>query len=111
MAVSSSGIADLADGGTNVGVGSTTAEVTAHPHGDLRVARGMPFFEQSDRGHDLTRGAVAALEGIMGKEGVLHGMQLRTLCQSFHVHHPMSFAVDSKRPPRHNTPPSIPDRP
>jgi len=38
MAVSSSRVADLADGSADVGISGAAAEVAAHPLADLRVA-------------------------------------------------------------------------
>src|SRR6266487_4925504 len=97
MAVSSSRVADLADGSADVGISGAAAEVATHPLTDLRVAGGVSFFKQSNRRHDLTGRAVAALEGIMDKEGALHGMQLRTLGQSLDGRHLVAFAGDRKR--------------
>src|SRR4051794_21726907 len=110
MVVSSSRIADLADGSADVGISGAAAEVAAHPLADLLVAGSVSFFKQSDRGHDLTRRAIAALEGIMGKEGVLHGMQLCTLNQSFDGRHLMAFASNCKRQACQDTSPVNPDR-
>src|SRR5260370_8397252 len=108
MVVSSSRVADLADGSADVGISGAAAEVAAHPLADLRVAGGVSFFKQSNRRHDLTRRAIAALEGIMGKEGALHGMQLRALGQSLDGLHLMPFAGDSKPQPSQPPPPTNP---
>jgi len=43
----------------------------------------MAFLEQGDRGADLARCAVAALETIVLQEGRLDGMQLVAFGQSF----------------------------
>src|SRR5258708_16260479 len=110
MVVSSSRVADLADGSADVGISGAAAEVAAHPLADLRVAGGVSFFKQSNRRHDLTRRAIAVLEGIMGKEGALHGMQLRALGQSLDGRHLMAFAGDCKRQACQDTSPVNPDR-
>src|SRR2546421_11168056 len=110
MVVSSSRVADLADGSADVGISGAAAEVAAHPLADLRVAGGVSFFKQSNRRHDLTGRAIAALEGIMGKEGALHRMQLRALGQSLDGRHLMAFAGDRKRQACQNTSPVNPER-
>src|SRR5260370_26342426 len=110
MVVSSSRVADLADGSADVGISGTAAEVAAHPLADLLVAGSVSFFKQSNRRHDLSGCAIAALEGIIGKEGVLHGMQLRTLGQSFDGRHLMAFAGDCKRQACQDMSPVNPDR-
>src|SRR2546421_5119100 len=110
MVVSSSRIADLADGSADVGISGAAAEVAAHPLADLRVAGSVSFFKQSNRRHNLTGRAIAALEGIMGKEGALHGMQLRAFGQSLDGRHLMAFAGDRKRQACQDTSPVDPDR-
>jgi hypothetical protein len=45
------------------------------------------FADQSNGGHDLAGRAIAALEGIVVDEGLLHRVQGTILCQSFHGCH------------------------
>ena len=42
----------------------------------FRIRAGMPFSEQADGGHDLSRRAIAALKGVVLDESGLHRMQL-----------------------------------
>src|SRR3954466_16387624 len=69
-------IADLADGGANVGVGGAAADVAAHELADVLVGAGVALLDQLDRRHDLPGGAVAALERVVLDERPLHRVQL-----------------------------------
>src|SRR5260370_9893899 len=109
MVFSSSRVANLADGSADIGISGTAAEVAAHPVADLLVARSVSFLKQSHRRHDLTGRAIAALEGIMGKEGLLHGVQFHILGQSLNGRHLMAFAGDRKRQAGQDTSPVKPD--
>src|SRR5215472_3401803 len=68
-------LAHLLDCGNDVGVCPATADVAAHEFLHCCIVRPARFFEQSDRGHDLARGAVSALISIVGEKGCLHRMQ------------------------------------
>src|SRR5205807_10247977 len=109
MVVSSSRVADLADGSADVGISGAAAEVATHPLTDLRVAGGVSFFKQSNRRHDHTGRAIAALEGIMDKEGALRGTQLRTLGQVLDGRDLMASAGARKRQACQDTAPVKPD--
>src|SRR5215208_1801196 len=69
-------IAHLADRGPDVGIGRAAADVAAHELRDVLVGRRVALLDQLDRGHDLARCAVTALQGVVLNEGALHGMQL-----------------------------------
>src|SRR5919197_6726084 len=83
-------LAHLADGGNDVGVSGTSADVAAHPLGDLGMGqrrRGrdirrhvagparVVFGQERDGGADLAGGTVAALEAIMAHKGGLHRIE------------------------------------
>src|SRR5690349_7621488 len=55
---------------------ATAADVAAHRLTDVVVTRPPRLVEHRDRRHDLTRRAVAALEAVVGDEGLLHRVQL-----------------------------------
>src|SRR5262245_3338727 len=63
------------DGGDDVRVSAAAADVAAHLLPHLVVAPGPALVEQRDRAHDLSRGAVAALERIVGDERGLHRVE------------------------------------
>src|ERR1700677_977679 len=65
----------LVDRGNDVRIGRAPAQIAAHILADFRVAAGAAFAHAADRRHDLSGGAVAALESVMVDEGLLHGMQ------------------------------------
>ena len=69
--------------GDNVGIGGAAAEISAHVLADVGVAVGMAFVDAGDRRHDLPGRAVAALEGVVIDEGLLHRMQLAVLRETF----------------------------
>src|SRR5688572_3555416 len=85
--------------GDDLGIGAAAAEVPAHALADLVVGHlcarpgdvlcrvaGLPrarLGEKADRGADLPRSAVAALEGVVLDEGGLHGVELVALCEAF----------------------------
>ena len=65
----------LLDGGDDVRIGGAAAEIAAHVFADVGVAVGVAFLHAADRRHDLPGRAVAALEGVVVDEGLLHRMQ------------------------------------
>jgi len=69
-------LANVLDGGDDVGVGAATADVAAHQFLDVGVARAAWLLEQGDRGHDLAGSAVAALVAVMLDERGLHGVEI-----------------------------------
>src|SRR5262245_62030474 len=58
----------------DVRIGAAAADVAAHELADLGVAADAALRDEADGRHDLARGAVAALEGVVVDEGLLHGM-------------------------------------
>src|SRR6266566_4011485 len=64
-------------------VGSAAADVAAHPETDLLGRAGVPLRDAAHAGHDLARGAVAALKAVVLDEGRLQRMQFLTLRQTF----------------------------
>src|SRR5437763_2467452 len=65
----------LDDGGNNVGIGRTAAEIAAHILADFGLGAGMAFLDASNRRHDLAGRAIAALKAVMIDERLLHGME------------------------------------
>ncbi len=47
--------------GQNIGIGGTAAQIAAHIFADFIIAADMALLDTRHRGHDLTRGAIAAL--------------------------------------------------
>src|SRR5437660_8590188 len=66
--------ARLFDGGDDAVVCAAAADVAAHALAH-RHARRAAFLQKPDRGHDLPRRAVAALEAVVLDEGGLHRME------------------------------------
>ena len=66
------GLIDRVD---DVRIGRAAAQVAAHVFADFGVALGVAFLDAGDRRHDLAGRAVAALEGVVIDEGLLHRMQ------------------------------------
>ena len=60
----------------DVRIGGAAAEIAAHVFADVVVAAGVALVDAGDRRHDLAGRAVAALEGVLVDEGLLHRMQL-----------------------------------
>jgi hypothetical protein len=59
----------------DVRVRAAAAEIPAHGLAHLVVRPRVPLLEQRDGAHDLARGAVAALEGVVRQERRLHRVQ------------------------------------
>src|SRR5437588_2818677 len=76
----------LPNGRDDALVGAAAADVAAHPVAYLLIARRVPFLEQRDRGADLSRRAVAALEAVVADERGLHRMELAIARQPFDGH-------------------------
>ena len=57
----------------------------------------VTLADAGDRGHDLTRGAEAALEGVVFNEGCLHGMQSAAVGQTFDRRDLAAFRHDGER--------------
>src|ERR1700722_6143037 len=60
----------------DVRIGGAATEVSAHVFAYVAVIAGIALVDAGDRRQDLPRRAVAALEGVLVDEGLLHGMQL-----------------------------------
>src|SRR5688572_29631581 len=73
------GVLDRRD---DVVIGTAAAEVAAHPVADLLSRLGMALGNAGDAGHDLTRGAVTALESVALDEGGLQRMEPVALRQA-----------------------------
>src|SRR5260370_693930 len=69
-----SALANLLDRRNDIGIGAAAADVAAHQLLDRSVLGTTWFLQQRDRGHDLTRSAIAALISVMGEKRLLHGM-------------------------------------
>src|SRR5690348_11771203 len=72
----------LLDRANDLDVTATAAEVPAHPLPDLLGRCGVAFLDTADTGHDLARGAEAALIGVLVYERLLQRMQLVAVSQS-----------------------------
>src|ERR1700722_1995398 len=59
----------------DVRIGGAATEVSAHVFAYVAVIAGIALVDAGDRRQDLPRRAVAALEGVLVDEGLLHGMQ------------------------------------
>src|SRR5437764_6274280 len=67
----------------NAGIGAAAADIAAHTLAHIVVVRAAGFAKERDRGHNLSGGAVAALESVMIDEGLLHRMETIVLGKSF----------------------------
>jgi hypothetical protein len=76
-------VTDLLDGRDDVGIGTAAADVAIHGLPYVCVAGADVLLEDSNSGHDLARGAVAALVAIMLNEGGLHGVEMARLTNAF----------------------------
>jgi len=63
------------DCSNDVRIGGTTAQVAAHVFADVGIGARVAFVDAGDRRHDLTGCAIAALEGIVIDESLLHRVQ------------------------------------
>src|SRR5579864_7328998 len=61
--------------GRDLGVRGAAADVPAHPFPHHRLIGRVALRDAGDRRHDLTGGAVSALEGVVVDEGLLHGVK------------------------------------
>src|SRR3954451_3196539 len=59
----------------DVGIGRAATEIAAHEFADFRVALDVSFLHTCYGRHDLAGSAVAALEGVVIDERLLHRMQ------------------------------------
>ena len=62
---------------------AATTQMPLHAGLDILFGRMCILAEQADDAHDHAGSTVAALGGILGQEGFLHGMQLAALGESF----------------------------
>src|SRR3954451_6259203 len=90
-------VADRANGGPDIGVRGTAAEIATHPLGDLGVTRRVALVEQGDRGHDLAGGTVAALECVLRNERPLHGVKSCTTRHALDGGYLAALAGDGER--------------
>ena len=79
------------------GIGGAAAEVAAHELGDVLVAGGVALLEQLDGGHDLPGRAVAALEGVVLDERLLHRVQLAVRREALDRRDLAALAGDGER--------------
>ena len=68
-------LCSFADRLDDMRIGAATAEIARHVFADFIVGTRMAFADAGNGGHDLARRAVAALEGVMLKEGGLDRMK------------------------------------
>jgi len=86
--------------GNDVGVSSATADVAVHALFDVVVGRAYGLGLQRDCGHDLARGAVAALVCVVFDERDLHGMQVVWRAQAFNCRDLIDRVHDREREAR-----------
>src|SRR6202011_5521340 len=63
------------DGGNDADISAAATEIAAHVFSDLLWRRGVALVDTGNRRHDLAGCAVAALQGVVIDECLLHGMQ------------------------------------
>src|SRR5437016_7133569 len=71
------------NGGDDVGVGSTAANIAVHGLFDILICRANRLLEESDGRHYLARRAVAALVSVVLDEGSLHRVKMVRLADAF----------------------------
>src|SRR5262245_60768104 len=81
----------------DVGIGAAAAEVAAHQLADFVAGPGLPLRDQAGRRADLSRRAIAALEGVVLDEGVLQGVQGAILGQPLDGRDMRAILHDGKR--------------
>ena len=69
------GAARAADGGDDVRIGGAAAEIAAHVFADLVVVARVALVHAGHGRQDLAGRAIAALEGVLVDEGLLHRVQ------------------------------------
>src|ERR1700761_8923457 len=100
----------LLDGGDDVRVGGAAADVAAHVFTYVVIIGGVAFLDAGDRGDDLARRAVPALEGVLIDKGLLHWMQLVALRQSLDGDDRLVLSRQCQRPARQDASIAYPDR-
>jgi hypothetical protein len=88
-----------------VRIGPAAAQIAGHVLADTFVGARVTFRDTCNRRHDLTWGAISALEGIVTNEGFLHRVQF-AVGQSFDGGDCTPFDLGGKRQTRQD-PPSI----
>jgi hypothetical protein len=76
-------MADLLHGRDDVRVGTTATDVAVHRLLDVGISGPDVLVEHRDGGHNLARGAVAALVAVVLDESKLHGMEVIGLTDTF----------------------------
>src|SRR4051812_1512432 len=84
------------DGFYYIRIGAAAADIAAHELPDLRCGMSTAFIDKGYCGHDLTRGAIAALESIVFDECLLHGVQFLIPGEAFDGGHLFAFIGDGK---------------
>jgi len=92
----SSAVANVLDGGDNVGVGATTTDVAAHEFLDVSVGGAARLFEQSHGGHDLAGSTVAALVAVVLDKGGLHGVEIVRVAEALDGGNGVAFVHESE---------------
>src|SRR5437868_9711681 len=77
----------LLDGVDDVRIGGATAQIAAHVFANVGVLLRMSLMHAGDRRQDLSRCAVATLEGVVIDEGLLHRMQMAVLRKTLDGRH------------------------
>src|SRR5262249_19056467 len=94
----------LLHGSDDVGISGATAYVAAHIFADVLVAAGMALLHASNGRHDLPGRAIAALEGVVVDEGLLHRMQAVIPRETLDRGDVLAFGCERKRQARHHAP-------
>src|SRR5690349_9083084 len=82
LLVGRNGRCGLFHGRNDVRISSAAADVATHVLANIVVAAGVTFLHATHCRHDLSRGAITALERILLDKGLLHWMQLIAFCES-----------------------------
>src|SRR5437763_13883308 len=85
------------DCGENVRIRAATTKVAAHEFANFVVAVRVIFFQERDRGTDLSRRAVAALKSVVLNKRSLHRMQLVAVRDAFDGGDLIPFMHDRER--------------
>jgi hypothetical protein len=87
----------LSNGGHDISVSATAADVARHSVLDILVGGSDGLFEQSRAAHDLAAGAVAALIAVVLDERGLHRVKIVGLTEALDSSDPVVLVHDGKR--------------
>ena len=94
----------LSNGGNDIGVRGTPAEVATHILADVRGVVGVAFFHTCHSRRDLAGGAITALKSVIFDEGLLHWMKLAIARKPFDGRNRAALRCDCQCQARENAP-------